>query len=161
MTPIFLGRCTLASVLLVLGGCTAIDGDQARLCRIALPALEAPGTAIAVRRIAAIEHGARVTYRATPPGKAALERFAQCRFAIGRRLDIEAITTDRGEVPGATVYLLRRYYVSTPEGVAADPGSPPLSASLSSWPSDLALFIGLLIATMLRASGSSLRSGPR
>lgn len=154
-------RAALVSILLALGGCSTIDRDQARLCRIALPALEAPGTGIAVLRHAAIELGVKVTYRATPPGKEALERFAACRFAFGRRLDIEAITTDRGEIPGATVYLLRRYYVATPEGVAADPGPPAPDAGVSGWPPDLALFIALVIAAMLRASGLLLRSGPR
>lgn len=123
MTAIPRGPALLL-VPLALAGCAPVDRDQARLCRIALPALEAPGTRIVVQRIAAVEGGVRVAYRATPPAGETLARFAECRFAPGRRTEIESVTTDRGQVPGATVYLLRRYYVETPEGIAADPGPP-------------------------------------
>lgn len=150
MTPIAIARAALTLCLPALAGCTRIDGDQARLCRIAVPALEAPGTAIAVQRIAAAERGVRVTYRATPRDRETLERFAECRFAIGRRTDIDSITTDRGEVPGATVYLLRRYYVETPEGIAADPRAPATQTRSPAWPSELALVMALLIASLRR-----------
>jgi len=110
--------------VLAAAGCARVDEERARLCRIAVPVLEPPGTHIRIERILGIEHGVRVEYRATPETGPGRDRFAECRFALGRRNEIEAIATDRGEVPGATVYLLRRYYVETPEGAAADPGPP-------------------------------------
>jgi branched-chain amino acid transport system permease protein len=114
MTPLLLISCLL--------GCAYVDEDQARLCRIALPALEPAGSRIAVERAEAAERGVRIVYRVTDASGLRREAFAECRFALGRPKDLEAIRTDRGEVPGATVYLLRRYYVDTPDGVAADPG---------------------------------------
>ena len=133
-------------LLLALCSCAAIDGDQVRLCRIALPALEPEGARIIVRRVLPIEHGVRVSYRAAVGEGPSLDRFAECRFALGRRTEIEAITTDRGEVPGATVYLLRRYYVETPEGAAGDPGPPPPDADLPEWPRPAAILVQHLLA---------------
>jgi branched-chain amino acid transport system permease protein len=132
--------------LLALGGCIGVDGDQARLCRTALPALEQPLTRIVVQRIRTIERGVRVEYRAVPAGGDAVLRFAECRFALGRRTEVEAITTDRGEVPGATAYLLRRYYVETPEGAAADPGPPASDTDVPAWPTPLAVLAQHLLA---------------
>ena len=114
MTPLVLTSCLVS--------CAYVDEDQARVCRIALPALEPAGSHIAVERAEAAERGVRIVYRVSEASGIQREAFAECRFALGRPKEIEAIRTDRGEVPGATVYLLRRYYVDTPEGVAADPG---------------------------------------
>lgn len=133
------GIAGLALAVLALSACTVVDADRARLCRIALPALEPAGTRIAVIRTRPIENGVRIDYRATLGDQAALPRFAACRFALGRRADLEAITTDRGEVPGATVYLLKRYYVETDEGTAADPGPAAPEAGLPDWPAWAAL----------------------
>ena len=113
-----LGLC-----LLTLPACSVIDAEKARICRIALPALEPAGTRIAIVSTRAIENGVRLDYRAAPRAGDGLDRFAECLFALGRRADLEAITTDRGKVPGATVYLLKRYYIETEEGAAADPGA--------------------------------------
>lgn len=119
-----------------------VDGDQARLCRIAVPALEPSGSRVIVTRIAAAPpRGVRVEYRSALPDAPLVARFAECRFALGRRQAMEAITTDRGEVPGATVYLLRRYYVETPEGLAADPGPPAPDADLAEWPRPIAVLV--------------------
>lgn len=135
-----------ASVALgLLAGCAAVDGDQARLCRIALPALEPPGTRIAVERVHAVEGGVHVAYRATDAGGIERRHFAECRFAPGRRTEIATITTDRGDVAGATVYLLRRYYVETPEGAAADPGLTP-GFDLPEWPRAAAVAAHHLLA---------------
>ena len=69
---------------LALAACTPVDGDQARLCRIALPALEEPGTRIAVSRVRPIEGGVHIAYRAIAAAGTS-HRFAECRFAPGRR----------------------------------------------------------------------------
>ena len=55
----------VALVLSALSACTMVDADRARLCRIALPALEPAGTRIAVIRTRPIENGVRIDYRAT------------------------------------------------------------------------------------------------
>ncbi|WP_133768812.1 hypothetical protein [Enterovirga rhinocerotis] len=113
----------LGVAMLTLPACSVIDAEKARICRIALPALEPAGTRIAIVGTRAIENGVRVDYRAALGPGEGLERFAECRFALGRRADLDAITTDRGTVPGATVYLLKRYYIETEAGAAADPGA--------------------------------------
>ncbi len=117
-----LAQAVAAGALLLGAGCLSLDRDQARICRIALPALEPPGTAIAVTGARPEPDGVRIAYRATTAGRPPLERFAACRFAKGRRDELVGIRTDRGEIAGASVYLLRRHYIDTPEGVAADPG---------------------------------------
>ena len=115
-----------------LGGCALVDQDQARICRMALPTLEPAGTSITVLRGAATDGGIRIDYRASQSGRPALDRFAICRFSPANRVDLTGIATDRGEVPGATVFLLKRYYLDTPEGAAGDPGPPlPDSAPLN------------------------------
>ncbi len=119
----------LAVGLLVLAACSlAVDGDQARICRLALPALEGGGAKIEVRQVL---HGrepnsVRVEYRAMRAGEAPLSRYATCRFAAqglsAGKADLVAVTTDRGPVSPATVYLLKRYYLDTPDALAGDPG---------------------------------------
>lgn len=143
-------------VAFALAGCARIDQDQVRLCRIALPALEPAETRITVRRVGAVERGVRIDYEAARAGSPALARFAECRFALGRRHTVEAITTDRGEVPGATVFLLRRHYIETPEGAAADPGPGEPESDLPSWAMPAAtLFFVLAFAIIMRLLGRS------
>lgn len=122
MRSALIRAASLGCTAIILASCAHVDGDQARLCRIALPALEPAGSRIAVERAEAADRGVRIVYRVTEASGMQREAFAACRFALGRPKEIEAIRTDRGEVPGATVYLLRRYYIDTPDGVAADPG---------------------------------------
>lgn len=123
----------LALSFALLGGCALVDPDQARLCRTALPALEPSGTRIGLRHVRRIEHGVRITYRAEIGDAPPLDRFMACRFDPGLPGNLVGITTDRGEVAGATVYFLLHYYVDTQEGLAADPGSSP-GADLPEWP---------------------------
>lgn len=112
-------RAGLALLGLALASCTPVDSDQARICRVALPALEPPGTRIAIARTAAVPSGVRIDYRA---GEPSTRHYATCRFSPANRVDLVGVTTDRGELAGATVYLLKRYYVETADGAAADPG---------------------------------------
>ena len=114
----------LAPGLLIIAACSiAVDGEQARICRLALPALEGGGARIEVRQVL---HGrepntVRVEYRATRPGGAALPRHALCHFAPGLsagKPELVGITTDRGPISPASVYLLRRYYLDTQDAAA-------------------------------------------
>lgn len=68
----------------------------------------------------------QIEYRAKPTGGAAQTRHVECRFAarapaVGEP-DLLGITTDRGPVSPATIYLLKRYYLETPDAPANDPG---------------------------------------
>jgi branched-chain amino acid transport system permease protein len=125
----FLRHLGLVLALVLLGACSlGVDGDQARICRLALPALEGGGARIEVRQIL---HGrepnsVRVEYRATRAGEAPLSRHAFCRFAAqglsAGKAELVGVTTDRGPVSPATIYLLKRYYLETPDALAGDPG---------------------------------------
>lgn len=111
--------------ILAAASCARIDADQARICRIAIVALEPSGSRIAVLRTAATADGVAVAYRATGADGAETPRAATCRFAPGRREDLVGIVRDGHDIPGATVYLLHHYFIDTPEGRAADPGAGP------------------------------------
>lgn len=120
--------------VLATASCASVDSDQARICRVAIPALEPAGSRIAVIRTRPAPSGVRVDYRATPPAGETRAGFAHCRFAPGLRRELVAITTNRGEIAGATVYLLNRHYIDTPEGIAGDPGPPAAEADLPEIP---------------------------
>lgn len=54
------------------------------------------------------------------------QRFALCRFGGPEALhqaDLTGLTTEEGPVTGASLYLLKRFYLDTPESLAADPGA--------------------------------------
>ncbi|MEH3116463.1 MAG: hypothetical protein PGN25_02340 [Methylorubrum populi] len=109
-------------------GCgTAVDGRRATLCRRAVPALAPPGADVGLLRVGpgASRGSVRVDYRlvgggALPKSEAARPRFLVCHFGAGD--DLTALTSERGPVNGASLYLLKRYYLATPEAEAADPG---------------------------------------
>ena len=111
-------------------GCdTALDARRATLCRRAVPALAPPGAEIDLLRVGsgASRGSVRVDYRlvggtgAIPRAEATRPRFLVCHFDAGD--DLGAVTTEQGPVSGASLYLLRRYYLTTPEAEAADPGA--------------------------------------
>ncbi|MGX5776286.1 hypothetical protein [Methylorubrum zatmanii] len=120
---------SLAAWLLAGSGCdTALDARRTTLCRRAVPALAPPGTGIGLLRIGpgASRGSVRADYRllgsdgALPRSEAERPRFLVCHFGAGD--DLTALTTERGPVNGASLYLLKRYYLDTPEAEAADPG---------------------------------------
>ena len=126
-----------------MAGClSASDPDQARICRAAIPALEAPGARISVTAASpAGERAVRIAYRAETPPDAVAERAVTCRFApsLGRRPDLVGITTPEGEVAGATLYLLKRFYIDTPDGLAGSPGAGDRIANLPVLPEPVAI----------------------
>ncbi len=130
----------VAGLTLALSGCAVVDADQARLCRSALPAVEDEGGRIEVIRTAGgpEARSLRIDYRTLRDGRT-VTRYAICRFADGTgRVELSGITTDRGPVSGARLYMLNRYYLDTPEGVAGDPGPGDPTAGLPEWSTGLA-----------------------
>ncbi len=138
-------RLACLAICLALAGCSAlVETDQARLCRMALPALAPPDAVVAILE----QHdfpdgrGLRVDYRLSGPGARAQTRFAECRFkAPGRperAEDLVGLTTDDGPLSDVRLYMLIRYWLATPEGRAADPaplgdlsGAPTLPPALA------------------------------
>ncbi|KAB1073656.1 hypothetical protein [Methylobacterium planeticum] len=94
----------------------AVERQRVTLCRRAVPALSPTETDLAVLRAATgpAPDTVRVDYRTgTRP------RWVLCRFNAGAEL--VGITTDQGHLNGAALYLLKRYYLDTPDAEASDP----------------------------------------
>ena len=113
---------------LALSGCsTLVETDQARLCRMALPALAPPDAAIAILKQTAFPdgRGLRVDYRQSESGAPARARFAECRFRLPGRPehseDLVGLTTDEGPLSSVQLAILIRYWLATPDARAADP----------------------------------------
>jgi branched-chain amino acid transport system permease protein len=113
----------------LLAGCIlAVDSEQARICRTALPALEDLGggrIVIARLRPWRAPDGLRIDYRIERPDGVSLDRFAVCAFAArglaAGKSELTGLVTASGPVSGATLYFLKHYYIETPEGLAAAP----------------------------------------
>ena len=121
-------RLACLAILLALAACsTLVETDQARLCRMALPALAPSGATVAIlkQREFADGRGLRVDYRLSGLGAPASPRFAECRFkAPGRperSEDMVSLTTNDGPLSDVRLYMLIRFWLATPEGRAADP----------------------------------------
>ncbi len=135
----------LGMLALALSSCgVSVDAEQARLCRLALPALNEPGNRIVVTRTAPwLEaRSIRMEYRVEREGAAPIDRYVICRFAAEglspNKADLIGLSTEAGPVAGATLYLLKRFYIDTPEGVASDPGPGDRAAGLVEIPRPLA-----------------------
>jgi branched-chain amino acid transport system permease protein len=116
------------SALLAITGCSpSLETDQARLCRMALPALAEPDARLTIvrQRENADGRGVQVDYAERDSGGADAEHLAQCRFrAPGRPLrsaDLVDIEIDGAPLGEANLYFLVRFWLATPEARAADP----------------------------------------
>lgn len=124
-------RAALILLPLLLAGCgRAFDLDQARLCRIALPALAPPEAEIRIASTSADPDGAGVTLRYFIPALPGA-RFAHCRFAPApdtpARFKLVGLMTELGPLSDTRLYFLRRFWVETSEGFRADPEPIPES----------------------------------
>lgn len=114
-----------------------LDQTRVSLCRMSLPALNPPGSEIRIVRVQAgeSERSIRIDYmisNAPVPGLHARaisgprRGFIECGFSAVPFSEIEprleSIVTESGPVSGASVYLLQRFWLRTPEASAADPG---------------------------------------
>ena len=111
-----------------LAGCSlALETDQARLCRMALPALMAQGARISIlsQEPDPDGRGLTVAFSAETPGEAPRNHFAACRFREPGRphesRDLTSVTLDGQALSETQLFLLIRYWLATPEGRAADP----------------------------------------
>jgi branched-chain amino acid transport system permease protein len=119
---------TALSVVFLLAGCApALETDQARLCRMALPAL-LPGEArivIVSQRPDSDARGLTVSFTAEAPGAGPEPHAASCRFREpGRPREsryLTSLTLDKRALSDVELYFLVRYWLATPEGRAADP----------------------------------------
>jgi branched-chain amino acid transport system permease protein len=135
-------RRALAVVLMapLLAGCgTAIDGEQLRLCRDVIPAVNPAGTEIRELRYgptALGREGVHIDYVARAPGTASAVRYLACGFA-GRtfsadRLDLVAVETDSGPLGDARLYYLKRFWLGSSAGAGERVGEPSVPVLLPS-----------------------------
>jgi branched-chain amino acid transport system permease protein len=144
---VFLAACGLS-----------VDAEQGRVCRLALPALNQEGGHIVVERTAPwLEaYSIRIDYRVEREGRQPLERYVICRFAAeglsANKADLVSLSTEAGPVAGPTVYLLKRFYIDSPEGVAGDPGPGDRAAGLVEVPRPIAYGLQQMLAGLPRTA---------
>src|SRR5271167_3215667 len=112
----------------MLAGCAPVlETDQARLCRMALPALMPQGSRIAIQAQApdADGRGLNVVFTSETLGEEPQNHLAACRFREPGRpresRDLASLTLDGQPLSESDLYFLIRYWLATPEGRAADP----------------------------------------
>jgi branched-subunit amino acid ABC-type transport system permease component len=141
----------------LFAGCSiSIDAEQARVCRSALPALN-PGATITVQRVreGPVPRSVRVDYLARHQDRPILERFAICQFAAeglsSNKADLTGIGTEEGPLSGSSLYLLKRFYLDTPEGAAGDPGGSA-DADVTDIPLGAAYWLQQLLVSLPRTA---------
>ena len=114
----------IAALLLLfsLASCARVlETDQARLCRMTLPALSARDAALAVLGQQEDADGRGVSIAYDDP----THRLAHCRFERpGRPLrstELQDVAIDGRPLSATSRYFLIRFWLATPEGRAADP----------------------------------------
>jgi branched-chain amino acid transport system permease protein len=129
---------------LALAGCgLSVDAEQARICRLALPALNPEGRVSVLRVTPWLEaQTLRIDYGVEREGRPRLERTVLCRFAASglsaNKAELMGLSTETGPLSGATLYLLKRFYIESAEGVANDPGAGEPSSGLLEVPPSVA-----------------------
>jgi branched-chain amino acid transport system permease protein len=122
----------------LLAGCgNPIDGEQLRLCREVIPAINPQGTEIRELRYAPSGQGriaVRIDYVARAPGEASSVRYLDCTFA-GRtfsadRLNLVAVETDSGPLGDARLYYLKRFWLGSVAGAGESVGGGPAVPAL-------------------------------
>jgi branched-chain amino acid transport system permease protein len=115
----------LITLILTLAGCgPSVETDQARLCRMAIPALAPSDTA--ARILSESEDGDRkgvnVDFSLAPGGP---NRRIQCRFLNPGRPnhsdELVGVALDGERLDATHRYFLIRFWLATPEARAADP----------------------------------------
>jgi branched-chain amino acid transport system permease protein len=127
-----IGRLAVLLIVLMaaatLGGCSpSLETDQARLCRMALPALITQDAEITIltQTPDADGRGLRVAFTAKTPGGERQSHLAACRFREPGRpresRDLTSLALDGRALSETRLFLLIRYWLATPEGRDADP----------------------------------------
>lgn len=137
-------RLAAAILLVLLAACgELIDADEARLCRMTLPALnDAARLDVQQTRPGPFPFSLRIDYRAIGADGAMQARFVICRYssergARGPRV-LTGLATEFGPMADASFFFLKRFYLDVPDAGAVDPAPPTASAGLPEVPSWLA-----------------------
>ncbi len=97
------------------------------MCRQALPVINPIGAEIQINRIVAFgDNGTRIDYRVSTPQSPARARFIICQFKASglqaNRQELDTVRTEDQLIKGAPLYVLRRFWLETPDALLADPG---------------------------------------
>ncbi len=118
----------------VAGACTSsIDADQARVCRTAIPAMNAGAQSITIESTAPGHRpGAlRIAYGVVDAGGTARNRAVTCLFASqgldARKGVLTGLATEEGPLTDAAFYFLKRFYLDDLREPPLDPGPPPVA----------------------------------
>ncbi len=126
MREIFRAGLAVAALTSLLSACgSGVDPRRAEICRQAVPALAPAGAVPELLRVGAGpgKQTVRVEYRVAGRGEAAGKaRWVLCGFGPGDEL--AGVATEGGPLGGAALYLLKRYYLGSPEARSAAPGLP-------------------------------------
>ena len=126
MKSAFRGRLAALTALASLTACAGSpDPEQARICRRTLPTLVPAGARVTVLREGSgpQERSIRIDFSQEREGRSPLPRYAVCQFSGLSRTDLSGLTSDRGPIGGAALYLLKHYYLDTPDAAVAEPGA--------------------------------------
>ena len=86
-------------------------------------------------------HSSATSSAASPP-----------RGCRANKADLVGLSTEAGPVAGSTVYLLKRFYIDSPEGVAGDPGPGERAAGLIEVPRPLAYGLQQMLSGLPRTA---------
>ena len=134
----------LLSALLAAGCSRIIEADQARLCRMSLPAIAEPDAEIAIAGQSEAPDGksVRIDFTASVDRAPPRPHFALCRFREAGRPrrsgDLIGLETDAGELSQFQLAMLARFWLATPEARAADPAPLGDISALPQAPAPLA-----------------------
>jgi branched-chain amino acid transport system permease protein len=123
-------RAAMAFIVLAIAACAdGIEPDEARLCRLAVPALnDGAALALDVARKGPFPLSIRIDYRVIADGRPDQARFVICRFAAARnaqgRRDLVGLATEHGPMADASFYFLRRFYLQATGAAPVDPAPP-------------------------------------
>ena len=113
----------------LLAACgTSVDGEQLRICRSVLPALN-PGGRVVVERAdpGPAPRSLRIVYSVERIDRVPARRTVVCTFVgeglSAQKSDLAGVATEQGPLSDASVFFLKRHYLESPEGIAGDPGS--------------------------------------
>jgi branched-chain amino acid transport system permease protein len=144
---------SLALLGAALGACSSgIDADEARLCRLVLPALnDGARLELGEARRGPFPASLRIDYQAVSPDGTARGRLAICRFSFDRnargRRELTGLATEAGPMPDASFYFLRRFYLEGPEP-PVDPDPPERRSGVPEAPYWLAYGAQQLLVAM-------------
>lgn len=124
-----------AILLFVLAAClnacvSSIDAEQARLCRLVIPALNPDGGRVIVEKTRPDErpNAIRIDYSVVRDNGENRQRHVRCLFGgtglEQSKSDLIAIATERGPMADASFYFLKRFWLGAKDEPPTDPGEP-------------------------------------